>query len=68
MKPLRFLVLLLIFLTSALGNELVEEIKNIKQLDSQITQADNFLNNPNNLWMKKYSNYQAYQQDRKSVV
>lgn len=62
MKPLRFLVLLLIFLTSALGNELVEEIKNIKQLDSQITQADNFLNNPNNLWMKKYSNYQAYQQ------
>ncbi|WP_300667776.1 mechanosensitive ion channel domain-containing protein [Helicobacter sp. UBA3407] len=63
MKHLRFLILFLIcLLTNAISNEIVEEIKNIKQLDSQIIEADNFLNNPNNLWIKKYSNYQAYQQ------
>ncbi|WP_297809947.1 mechanosensitive ion channel domain-containing protein [uncultured Helicobacter sp.] len=62
MKLIRFLIFLFILLTSALSEELVEEIKAIKQLDSQIIEADNFLNNPNNLWMKKYSNYQAYQQ------
>lgn len=69
MKHLRFLVLFLTcLLTNALSNEIVEEIKNIKQLDSQIIEADNFLNNPNNLWIKKYSNYEAYQQVTFNII
>ncbi|MBD5165724.1 mechanosensitive ion channel domain-containing protein, partial [Helicobacter sp.] len=36
--------------------------------ESQIIEADNFLNNPNNLWMKKYSNYESYQQATFNVM
>ncbi|TLD87800.1 mechanosensitive ion channel domain-containing protein [Helicobacter sp. MIT 05-5294] len=60
---LRFLVFFcIVFLGNALSDEVIEEIKAIKQLESQIIEANNFLNNPNNLWLKKYSNYEAYQQ------
>ena len=39
-----------------------EEIKIIHQTEQEIQSINKILNSPNNLWLKKYSNYQAYQQ------
>lgn len=39
-----------------------EEIRIIQQIDQEIQSIDKISNNPNNLWLKKYSNYQTYQQ------
>ncbi len=62
MRQIKLFLLIFALLTNALSSEPAQETKTIKQLESQIIEADNFLNNPNNLWMKKYSNYESYQQ------
>lgn len=61
---MRFVHLLLFFILfqNILLADITSEIKQIKQLESQIQNINNFLNNPNNLWIKKYSNYKSYQQ------
>lgn len=61
---MRFVHLLLFFILfqNILLADVTSEIKQIKQLESQIQNINNFLNNPNNLWIKKYSNYKSYQQ------
>ena len=61
---MRFVNLLLFFILfqNILLADITSEIKQIKQLESQIQNINNFLNNPNNLWIKKYSNYKSYQQ------
>lgn len=56
------LLLFLILFQNILLADITSEIKQIKQLESQIQNINNFLNNPNNLWIKKYSNYKSYQQ------
>lgn len=68
MKQIKLFLLILALLTNALSSELAQEAKTIKQLESQIIEADNFLNSPNNLWMKKYSNYESYQQATFNVM
>lgn len=62
MKKLLHLISLLFLFLTPLFAELKDDIQQIKQIDSQITKINNFLNHQNNIWMKKYSNYQAYQQ------
>lgn len=62
MKKLLHLISLLFLSLTPLFAELKDDIQQIKQIDSQITKINNFLNHQNNIWMKKYSNYQAYQQ------
>ena len=61
---MRFVHLLLFFILfqNILLADITSEIKQIKQLESQIQNINNFLNNPNNLCIKKYSNYKSYQQ------
>lgn len=61
---MRFVHLLLFFILfqNILLADITSEIKQIKRLESQIQNINNFLNNPNNLWIKKYSNYKSYQQ------
>ena len=39
-----------------------DALNTLKNNDAKIMQIDIFLNNPNNLWMKKYSNFVAYNQ------
>ena len=61
---MRFVHLLLFFILfqNILLADITSEINQINQLESQIQNINNFLNNPNNLWIKKYSNYKSYQQ------
>lgn len=54
-----FVFLLLI---GALFANVVDEIKTIKKVDAEIIAINAKLENPNNLWMKRYSNYQTYRQ------
>lgn len=68
MRRFKLFLFIFVLLTNALGSEPAQETKTIKQLESQIIEADNFLNNPNNLWMKKYSNYESYQQATFNVM
>lgn len=68
MKLIKFFILICLLASNALSDQIVEEIKIIKQLESEIIEADKFLNNPNNLWIKKYSNYEAYQQAIFNVI
>lgn len=68
MRRFKLFLFIFVLLTNALGSEPTQETKTIKQLESQIIEADNFLNNPNNLWMKKYSNYESYQQATFNVM
>ena len=58
---MRFIFILLA-LGSFLFGAVVEDIKRIKVLEAEITEANQFLDNANNLWMKRYSNYWSYQQ------
>lgn len=58
---MRFIFVLLA-LGSFLFGAVVEDIKRIKVLEAEITEANQFLDNANNLWMKRYSNYWSYQQ------
>ena len=64
MKKLLHLISLLFLFLTPLFAELKDDIQQIKQIDSQITKINNFLNHQNNIWMKKYSNYQAYKQEK----
>lgn len=68
MKQIKLFLLIFALLTNTLSSEPAQEAKTIKQLESQIIEADNFLNSPNNLWMKKYSNYESYQQATFNVM
>ena len=45
----------------ALGT-FIDDIRTIKYLEVEIIGVNRFLDNTNNVWMKRYSNYQAYQQ------
>ncbi len=40
----------------------IDDVKLLKSLDAEIINADNYLNAQNNTWMKRYSNYNSYQQ------
>ncbi|WP_104722541.1 mechanosensitive ion channel domain-containing protein [Helicobacter mesocricetorum] len=55
-----FIILLSYINLYALSN--AEEIEIIRQTEKEIQSINKILDNPNNLWLKKYSNYQAYQQ------
>lgn len=68
MRQIKLFLLIFALLTNTLSSEPAQEAKTIKQLESQIIEADNFLNSPNNLWMKKYSNYESYQQATFNVM
>lgn len=68
MKQIKLFLLIFALFTNTLSSEPAQETKTIKQLESQIIEADNFLNSPNNLWMKKYSNYESYQQATFNVM
>ncbi|MDE5591865.1 MAG: mechanosensitive ion channel, partial [Helicobacter sp.] len=59
---LKRLFFVLFFVFYAYGENVEEELEIIKHTESEIDILDGFLNNPNNLWLKKYANYKAYQQ------
>ncbi|MCI5968452.1 mechanosensitive ion channel family protein [Helicobacter sp.] len=61
---MRFIIFAFIFACGfAFGvGTIADDIKAIKSLELEITNANHFLEDANNLWMKRYSNYQSYQQ------
>ena len=58
---MRFILVLLVFCSFLFG-AVVEDMKQIKALEMEIIEANKFLDNTNNMWMKRYSNYWSYQQ------
>ncbi|TLD85337.1 mechanosensitive ion channel [Helicobacter sp. MIT 11-5569] len=63
---MRFVVFICLFVCIAFG-EIVDEIKMIKSLELEVTQANRLLEDSDNVWMKRYSNYQSYQQILESL-
>ncbi|MBX7490351.1 mechanosensitive ion channel domain-containing protein [Helicobacter turcicus] len=59
---MRFVIFVFLFVCSVAFGAIVEDIKTIKSLELEITNANRFLEDTNNAWMKRYSNYQSYQQ------
>ena len=59
---MRALIFALIFVCNLAFGEIVQDIKTIKSLELEVTSANRFLEDTNNVWMKRYSNYQSYQQ------
>ncbi|PZT47544.1 hypothetical protein B6S12_08505 [Helicobacter valdiviensis] len=59
---IKFLAFSFIFLGLLKAEVFSNDLKQIKLLDEKISKINLFLNNPNNVWMKKYSNYVAYKQ------
>lgn len=57
---MRILFLTLFCFVFSFANNINETLDTIKLNDTKIRQIDTFLDNPNNLWMKKYSNFVAY--------
>lgn len=62
MKPLFYSFIFLFSCIKLYALSSAEEIRIIQQIDQEIQSIDKISNNPNNLWLKKYSNYQTYQQ------
>ena len=58
---MRFIVFFFLMINIALGT-FIDDIRTIKYLEVEIIGVNRFLDNTNNVWMKRYSNYQAYQQ------
>lgn len=59
---MRFVLLIFIFLCNVVFGTVVDDIKTIKSLESEIINVNRSLEDANNIWMKRYSNYQSYQQ------
>lgn len=59
---MRFAIVIWIVVCSVALGAIVEDIKTIKALELDVTRANHFLNDANNVWMKRYVNYQSYQQ------
>lgn len=57
-----FLGLSLLVYGKSNEEELAKILDSIKQTDEQIQTINNFLDNPNNIWMKKYANFVNYNQ------
>ena len=58
---MRFILVLLVFCSFLFG-AVVEDMKQIKALEIEIIEANKFLDDTNNIWMKRYSSYWSYQQ------
>ena len=59
---MRLVIFALIFVCNVVFGAIVDDIKTIKSLELELTNANRFLEDGNNAWMKRYLNYQSYQQ------
>lgn len=59
---MRLVIFALIFVCNVVFGVIVDDIKTIKSLELELTNANRFLEDGNNAWMKRYLNYQSYQQ------
>lgn len=59
---MKIFIIVLLFFLPLFSNQ------NIPKIDSQIKKIDNFLNNHNNPWIKRYKSYKTYQQVEFNII